>query len=193
LAVRRGKKLKKKSWFTIIAPSYFKHIPLGLTMASEPKYVLGRVVEASAMTLTNDYSKYYMKFKFKVNKVEGDKAFTVFDGVECLQDYISRLIRRRVRRIDVIQDVTTKDGITLRVKSLAVSNRIIKSSVKKSLRDFIKEIVHQEISGSTVQQVIEKIVSDTIKKRILKEGSKIYPLRYFEIRRIDVISSGEKG
>lgn len=189
LPVVRGKKLKSKIWFTLLAPQYFDSKPLGLTPAIEPNQVIGRVVEASVLHLTNDYSKYYMKLKFRVNRVEGDKAYTIFYGMECLQDYISRLVRRRTRRIDTIQDVKTKDGFLLRVKTITITHKAIKSSVIKTLRKFIKDTIKEEVENSAVSQVVKKIVNDVIKKRIIEEGSKIYPIRHFEIRRVDVLST----
>ncbi|MCD6403147.1 MAG: 30S ribosomal protein S3ae [Candidatus Aenigmarchaeota archaeon] len=188
MPVARGKKLKSKAWFTLLAPEYLGSKPLGITPASDAKYVIGRVVESSVMNLTDDYNKYYMKFKFRVDKVDGQNAHTVFYGMECLQDYISRLVRRRTKRIDTIQDVKTKDGVTLRVKTIMITNKTIKSSVVKVLRNFVKKVVEEEVSKATISQVVEKILKDVIKRRILEEGSKIYPIRHFEIRRIDVLS-----
>jgi small subunit ribosomal protein S3Ae len=182
------KKIKGKKWFTIVAPPFFKEKVIGETPASEEKFLIGRVVEIGAPYVTGDYEKYYIKFKFKINKVTGEKAHTIFYGLECLRDYISRLVQKRTRRVDVIQDITTKDGIKLRVKSVAVTNRIVKSSIKKRLRTFIHENVGKEVENSTLDKFLEKILSNYIKNKIQKEGSKIYPIRHFEIRRVDVLS-----
>lgn len=182
------KKVKRKKWFTIVAPPLFKEKIVGETPASEEKSLLGRIVEIGAPYVTGDYEKYYIKFKFKINKVSGEKAHTTFYGFECLRDYISRLVQKRTRRVDVIQDVTTKDGTKLRIKSVAITNRIVKSSIMKRLRTFIHENVGREVENSTLDKFLEKVLSNYIKNKIQKNGSKIYPIRHFEIRRVDVLS-----
>ena len=187
-----GKKMRSKTWFTIVAPPYFKEKQLGLTPAADPKQVLGRVVEASAMDLTNDFSKYYIKFRFRVTSVEGERAYTSFYGLECLRDYISRLIRKRSTRIDAIQDLVTKDGVPIRVKSLAVTFKKVKSSVEKAIRDEIKKIVEEEVKGSTLQQFLDRILNNSLKKKVMERVSEIYPLRHFEVRKIDVLSKERK-
>jgi small subunit ribosomal protein S3Ae len=141
------------------------------------------------MELTNDFNKFYMKFIFKIYKVEGNKAFTKFYGSECLRDYISRMIVRRIRRIDTIQDLTTKDGIKIRVKGLAIAPRRIKSSIEVKIRNNIKEKLKKEIESITLDDFVKKIVSEEIKMKVLKEARKIYPVRNFEIRKTEVITS----
>jgi small subunit ribosomal protein S3Ae len=182
------KKLKGKESFTIIAPKIFNEREIGVTITSEPKNLIGRRVTFGLMELTNDISKYYMKFTFRIYKVDGNRALTKFDGSECLRDYISRMILRRVRRIDSIQDNTTKDGIKLRVKGLAITSRKIKSSVEKVVRKKIKEIIKNEVEGYTLDEFIKKVISDELKNKILTEIRKIYPARNFEFRKIEVLS-----
>lgn len=181
------KKTKTKEWFTIIAPKLFDEKEIGRTMISDPKGLVGRRISLSLMELTNDFSKYYMKFAFKINRVEDSKAFANFDGSECMRDYISRMILRRVRRIDAVQDLTTKDGIKIRVKTLAIISRRVKSSIQKNMRASIKEMIKEEVENLTLDEFIEKIITDEIKGRILRESRKDYPVRNFEIRKTEII------
>ena len=127
-----------------------------------------------------------MKFFFRIKKVEGDKAFTEFDGSECMRDYVSRMVVRRVRRIDTVQDLVTKDGKKITVKGLAVSRRI-KSNIQKTIRVKVKEMIKAEVESSTFDEFIRGILSDELKNKILREGRKIYPIRNFEIRKTEVI------
>jgi small subunit ribosomal protein S3Ae len=181
------KKTKTKEWFTIIAPKIFDEKEIGRTMISDPKGLTGRRISLSLMELTNDFSKYYMKFAFKINRIEGNKAFVNFDGSECMRDYISRMVLRRVRRVDAVQDLTTKDGIKIRVKTLAIISRRAKSSIQKNMRVSIKEMIKEEVENSTLDEFIEKIISDEIKGRVLRESRKAYPVRNFEIRKTEII------
>jgi small subunit ribosomal protein S3Ae len=95
----------------------------------------------SAIELTDNFNKYYLKLNFKITKVNGQLAFTDFDGSECLRDYISRMILRRVRRIDTVQNFTTTDGKKIRVKGLGIIGRRVKSSIQKMVSNKIKDIL----------------------------------------------------
>lgn len=180
------KKAKIKEWFSIIAPKIFDEKELGRTTATDPKNLINRKIVLSAIDLTNDISKYYLKFSFKINKVDGNKALTEFDGSECLRDYISRMVVRRVRRIDTVQDFVTTDGRKIRVKCIAVIPRRIKSSIQKNVRNKIKELVKTDVENSTLEEFVGKIFSDDIKNKVLKEARRIYPVRNFEIRKTEV-------
>jgi len=181
------KKTKVKDWFTIVAPKMFGEKEIGRTMVADPEALVGREITLSLMELANNFAKYYMKFSFKVKKIEGSKAFSDFDGSECLRDYISRMILRRVRRIDTVQDLQTKDGVKIRVKGLAIAPRKIKSSVEKIVRKRLKEMIKEEVESSSLDDFVQKIINDDIKNKILKEARKIYPVRNFEIRKTEIL------
>lgn len=181
------KKGKDKEWFTIVAPKYFDEKEIGRTMTSEPNSILNRRITVSLMELANDFSKYYMKFIFRITQINGNRAITEFDGSECLRDYISRMILRRVRRIDTVQDLTTKDNIKIRVKGLAIVSRRTKTSVRDSIRNNIRDVVKKEVESLILEDFIKKIISDELKNRVLQEAREIYPVRNFEIRKTEIL------
>jgi small subunit ribosomal protein S3Ae len=181
------KKTKTKSWFTLVSPEIFGAMEIGKTMVSDPTFLKGRTVSISAVELTNNFGKYYLKFKLHVDNVENEKAFTTFAGSECMRDYISRMILRYIRRIDAVQDLQTKDGVKIRVKSLAVVSKKAKSSVVKSIRGRIQEIVKDIVEKSTLGDFVAGIVDDRAKARVLDEIRLIYPVRNFEFRKTEVL------
>jgi len=180
------KKTKTKEWYAIISPKVFGENEIGRTFASEPEQILGRKIYLSALELTDNIDKYYMKVAFKIKKIEGNKAFTEFYGSECMQDYISRMVIRRVRRIDTVQDIKMKDGLKVRVKGIAVISRRAKSSIQVKISNKIKEKVKEEVETMTIDSLVEKILSDELKMRVLSEARRIYPVRNFEIRKAEV-------
>ncbi|MEM5853154.1 MAG: 30S ribosomal protein S3ae [Candidatus Aenigmatarchaeota archaeon] len=188
------KKAKVKETFTIILPKMFGEKEIGYTFASKPEQVVGRELTVSALDVVDNMNKYYLKLTFKVKKVEGNKAFTEFYGSECLQDYISRMVVRRIRRIDTVQDLYTKDKVKLRVKSILTVPRKAKSSIQKKMSDKIKEMIKNEVENKTLEEFVKSLISDEIKMKIITEGKKIYPIRNFEIRKVEVLpeKEGEK-
>jgi small subunit ribosomal protein S3Ae len=182
------KKLRGKEWYTLIAPKVFGEKEIGETPASEPKTLIGRKVDVHLINLINDLSKYYVKFYFKVNKIDGDKAYTQFDGMECLRDYISRLIRYGIKRVDTIQDLTTSDKVKLRVKTIIITSKKIRKMVEINLKKYVEGKIKKTVENNKLNDFIKNIVNDTLKNSVIREGSKIYPIRTFEIRKIERLS-----
>ena len=179
---------KTKEWYKIIAPSSFGEKEIGKTLSLEPSNLVGKRIILSAIELTDNFSKYYLKFSFRITKVDGKLAFTEFDGTECLRDYLSRMVLRRVRRIDTIQNLVTKDKKKIRVKGLGVIGRRVKSSIVVKVSNKIKEILKSVIEDMTLDEFVQEILSDEIKNIIFDEVRNIYPLRNFEIRKTEVIA-----
>lgn len=181
MAVKKG-----KQWFTILSPKYFGGKEIGKTVSNTPENLIGKTLNLNAVELTNDINKYYLKFKFKINSVDGDKALTQLCGSECLQDYISRMILHRIRRIDSIQKLTTGDGVKICVKGLTIVSKRVKSSIEVKIREFVSDLIRQEVESSTLDEFIQMILSNEIKNKIMKKGRSIYPIRNFEIRKTEV-------
>ncbi len=183
-----SKKLKGKEWYNIIAPKLFKEKNIGGTPANEPKSLIGRVIEVHLINLIDDLSKYYMKLYFKIIDIKENNAYTEFNGLESLRDYISRSIRYGVKRIDTVQDLTTEDKKKTRVKTIIITSKKIKKNVVTTLKKFIEDVVKKEVESNTLDKLIEKIIDDTIKRTIIDEGGRIYPIRAFEVRKVEMLS-----
>ena len=134
-----GKKLRGKEWYTIISPKIFGEKPIGETPVGDPETIKGRVISLSLINITNDPSKYYFKFSFKIKDLKNNKALTEFWGFECLRDYISRMIRHGILRIDNVVDLVTKDGKKMRVKTITLMSKKAKKEIELAIRKFIDE------------------------------------------------------
>ena len=160
---------------------------IGKTISNTPEGLVGKTVNVSAVELTNDINKYYVKLRFKIDSVNGDKAFTKFYGSECLHDYVSRMVLHRIRRIDSIQDLTTSDKVNIRVKGLTIVSKRVKSSIAVKIREFVSALMKKEIENSTLEEFLQKMLSNEIKSKIIREGRTIYPIRNFEVRKTEII------
>jgi len=180
-----AKRLKGKEWYTIIAPKLFGEKILGQTPAGDPETLKNRVVTVSLVNLTNDPSKYYLKFNFKIKGMKEKKLFTEFYGFQCLRDYISRMIRHGILRIDNVHDIQTKDGVKLRIKTITLTSKKAKKVIEINIRKFIKEKLEEDISSMDLDEFIRKVLDDSLKKHLINEGSKIYPIYNFEIRKVE--------
>jgi len=182
------KKVKGKEWVAIVAPEMFKEKEIGKTLVSDPAKMAGKRVTSTLMDLTNDFNKYYLKLNFKIAKLEGNTGFTEFDSLECMHDYVSRMVLKRSTRVDTIQDLTAKDGKKLRVKTIAIIPRKVKSSIKSLVRNKIKELMEDAVTKNTMEKFVDDVISDKVKSKVLAETRKIYPVRSFEVRKLEVLS-----
>lgn len=171
----------------------FGNVEIGETSAEDPSSMIGRKVDVNLMKLINDFKKYYMKFIFKIVSIDGSNALTEFDGLECMSDYVSRMVLRYSRRVDTIQDLDTRDGFKLRVKGLAIIKGRVKSSIKDNVRNVVREIVKREVEKATLEGFIRGVISDTIKNRVLRETRKVYPVYNFEIRKTEILVKPSKA
>lgn len=180
-----AKKIKGKQWYTLVAPKLFSNKVLGETPVGDPKTVQNRTVTLSLTNVINDPSKYYFKITFKVKEVKDGKALTEFWKLECLRDYISRMVRHGLLRMDNVNDVKTKDDVQLRVKTVALTSRKAKKEVEVAIRKYIDEQIKKKVSSLTLDDFLKKAINDKIKRSIIEEGSKIYPIYKFELRKIE--------
>jgi small subunit ribosomal protein S3Ae len=179
------KSKKVKVWLKLITPEFLGKKEVGEIPANEAEATKGRRIILSAIDVLGDFNKYYLKFIFKVGEVDNQNAYLFFDGLECTRDYIARMVRRRVDRTDFIVDKVTKDNIKLRIKTIAVTRRVPRS-IRTKIRKTIDEILEKEVPNLTMEEFVLKVISENLKNFIINTINKIYPVRHFEFRKIEV-------
>ncbi len=179
-------KWKGKAWYEIRAPDFFKGKVIGETTAMDPNLIKGRIIETSLVELVSDPSKYYIKLFFKVTDVDGTKANTKFFGHVCTKDYVARIVQIRTSRIDTNDVIKLADG-KIRVKAIAITNRKIKVSLKSTIRKTVSEVIKKEISKMTIEDFVKSMIEGNVQQKIRKDMNKVYPLRFFEFRKTEVV------
>ncbi|MBN2203287.1 MAG: 30S ribosomal protein S3ae [Candidatus Aenigmarchaeota archaeon] len=179
-------KLKGKDWYEITAPKFFGDFIIGETLALEQEQLSGRVIETSLTDITGDPNKYYLKFYFKIDDVKDKKATTKFVGHDCTKDFLSRIVSRRKTRIDTNDVIKLQDN-TIRVKSIAISNRRVSHPVEIKVRRIVREMIIQEVEKLKTEEFIREVIDGKLQMKIKKSVSKVYPLRFFEFRKTEVM------
>jgi small subunit ribosomal protein S3Ae len=182
------KKMKGKEWYSMVAPKLFKEKVIGETPVGDAKTLIGRTIQVNMVNLIDDLSKYYFKIYFRISDIKEKNAYTEFAGLECMRDYISRMIRYGIKRMDTIQDLITEDKKKIRVKTIIITSKKIKKNVAISLKKLIEYMMKKEVESIKLDEFVEKTINDTIKRSIFDEGSRIYPIRSFEIRKIETFN-----
>lgn len=177
----------RKKWYEIVAPKMFKEKVVGETMALDPKNLMGRKIEVSLMNLTKDYSKFYVKMVFKVNKIENARAFTELAGYDTMREMVYRMVQRRMRRVDVIQDVTTADGKKIRIKTVFVLVRRVNTAIKNAARAKAKGMIEKTAKENKLEDLIKIVLKSDLQKKVRKECSKLYPVGNIDVRKIELL------
>lgn len=187
MSSRKRKRLKDKwrakSWYTVLAPSYFGNVELGAVPTAEPEKLVGRVIDSTLYEITNDFAHQYLKMHFQITEVEGKTARTMFKGHEYSPDYLRSLVRRRTTKVEGLFDVTTKDGYKLRVALCAFTLSRIKTSQEQIIRKIMRKIVKEKSSILTLDQFAQEVVLGKIASDIYNEAKKVAPLRHVGVRK----------
>lgn len=196
---REAKKLKDKwkakQWYTIVAPEMFNRAQIGETLSDEPQKLIGRNVEVTLQDLTGDFRMMHVKLRFKIVDHSSSEAFTRFIGHDLTSDYIRRQTRRKRTKMEGVFDVKTKDGFSVRIKPMAISDKRIQSSVQYVLRRRMKDIVEEAGANHTFPELIKYILTTerdkSLVSKILMGCRIIYPLKRVDIRRVEVLEYPE--
>ncbi len=182
-------KWKAKGWFNLLAPEMFNRQVIGETPAEEPTKVMGRITEVTVQDLTGDFSKMHIKLQFRVHDVRGLEAHTVFIGHDMTSDYIRRLTRRKRTRTDAVIPVTTKDGWSLRLKPMAITDRRIQGSKQRAIREIMGKVATAAAAKSTVGELVKGIITGDLAKEIAAACKPVHPISRVEIRKSEVMVS----
>jgi len=183
-------KWRSKHWFKVRAPGLFQHVELGETVASEPEQVVGRTLETTLPELSGgtDAGKAHIKLRFRIERLSGDGvAEARFVGHELTSDYVRRLARRKRSKIDSALTVTTKDGVQIVLKPVAVGEQRLQTRLRAELRHKIVSILTEEAQLRTSPEFVREMLAGDLSK-VLAHGLKtLYPLKKIEIRRSVVL------
>jgi small subunit ribosomal protein S3Ae len=182
-------KWRSKHWYKVRAPAFFAHAEVGETMASEPEQVVGRTLETTLQEISGgaDIGKAHVKLRFQIDRVTGENvAETRFIGHDLTTDYVRRLARRKRSKIDTSLVVTTKDGVQIVLKPVAVGEQRLQTRLRAELRHKLRSILTEEAEKRSSAEFVREMLQGELGK-ILAHGVKpLYPLKKIEIRRSEV-------
>lgn len=183
---------KAKTWYQVLTPTIFDGKPIAETIADDPEKILDRVLETTMQDVSGDFSKMHVKLYFKVHRVRGSDALTDFVGHELTSDYVRRMTRRKRSKVDVVTDVTTKDGWRVRVKPMAITSQRIKSSQMRAIRASAVKVCGDVASASTIGEFVKTMIDGDLATKIYHEAKPVYPVKRVEVRKSEVLAAGQR-
>ncbi len=173
-------KWKKKIWYTLYAPAYFESKPLGETVAEKPEMVQNRVIIVGARDLSAT-KRSSAAVHFKVKEVKGNKAYTEAVGHEISADFLRRMVRRRSSKIECVQDLTTKDGVKVRVKTFVLTGRKATNNQRAAVRRVAEADMASFVKAHPYDKVITEFVFGTLPNKIGTDTKKLAIIKKVEI------------
>lgn len=186
MAEEKATKVKRKKWFQIVSPALFKNELVGEMPASEPKFLIGKMVSVNLMSLTRDMKKQNTSIKFIITDVKGDKVITEFYGYYINPASIKRLVRKGKERIDVSIVCKTSDNKKIRVMPLMIPPVKVKGSVAVGFRKNAANYLISYIGKTTFENVVKDLISGKMQKELKDTLKKVYPIRILEISKLHI-------
>lgn len=159
------------------------------TPATDPAHLIGRTVDIRVPQLTNDKTKSHLKLVFRIDDVKEKNVSTHFWGLECSPEYIGRNIRAGLQKLEAIDTTDTKDGWKLQITTALILNRKSEVNIQKKSRQFVINFLKSEASKLTIDEFVKNIVAGVYQKKLKKDVSSVYPVRFLEIGKIEVMKT----
>ena len=188
---RQRKKIdtwKTKSWVDIVSPILFGDQKIGETFSTDPENIVGRKIEVPLSRITGDFSKQHVTLTFQVTDLKDKKASTRFLGHAITREYMRSLIRRKTTRIEGVRDVITKDGVKVRLKSIALALGRAQALQEKLIRKIMGDVAARHAQEMEFDKFIHDVIVGKIPSAMYKEAGKIYPLKRMEVRKTEVLT-----
>ncbi|MBM2819101.1 MAG: ribosomal protein S3Ae [Nitrosarchaeum sp.] len=196
MARRKGRvkdKWREKRWVTVTAPDSFNNVPIAYVPITDDVNAQGRVLEVTLYDiLKGDPSQHQYKIYFQINKVEGDKATTIFKRYEYSKEFLRSLVRRGSSKINFIIDIKTKDGYIFRMKIIALTHRQLNTSRKHALRLIAKDVINNTVPQMTIDQFVQATCYSKINSDIMAAFKKVIRVRHVGLEKVKLIRTAEK-
>lgn len=196
MARRKGRvkdKWREKKWITVNAPDSFNNVPIAYIPITDDENASGRVLEVTLYDiLKGDPSQHQYKIYFQLDKVEGDKASSIFKRFEYSKEFLRSLVRRGSSKVNFIIDVKTKDGYVFRIKVIALTHRQLNTSRKHALRLIARDIIQKTIPEMTIDQFVQATCYGKINSDIMAAAKKVIRIRHVGLEKVKLIRTAEK-
>jgi len=181
-------KWKMKSWYSIIAPETFESREIGQLVSSDEANLVNRKVKIGLGDMTGSFSQStaYTSLYFRVSEVKGKSAHTKFIGHELVPGYVRTLVRRRRSVMNQVDDVVTKDGVPVRIKSICISGLKVSEAVRSDVRRAISESVRSLAKGMYFAVLVQEMVFGKFAAKVYAGVKRIGPIKRVEIRKSQV-------
>ena len=196
MARRKGRikdKWREKRWVNVSAPDSFNNVPLAYVPITDDENASGRVIEVTLFDiLKGDPSQHQYKIYFQIDKVDGDKASTIFKRFEYSKEFLRSLVRRGSSKINFIIDIKTKDGYVFRIKVIALTHRPLNTSRKHALRIITRDVINNTVPEMTIDQFVQATCYSKINSDLMAAFKRVIKVRHVGLEKVKLIRTADK-
>jgi small subunit ribosomal protein S3Ae len=184
---------KLKSWYNIKAPAIFEGKEIGQLVATDESSLKDRKIKLGLGELTGSFSQQgaFTSVVLRVTDVSAKTVNTKFIGHELSPSYLKTLLRRRRSIIYSVDDVTSKDGVKIRIKSVAVTAFRVSESIRYDLRKAISENIHALAAEMDFNSLAQEVLFGKFAAKVFSKIKNITPMRRLEIRKSELAENFE--
>lgn len=196
MARRKGRvkdKWREKKWITVNAPDSFNNVPIAYVPITDDENAPGRVLEVTLYDiLKGDPSQHQYKMYFQIDKVQDEKASSIFKRFEYSKEFLRSLVRRGSSKINFIIDAKTKDGYIFRIKVIALTHRQLNTSRKHDLRLIARDIINKTVPEMTIDQFVQATCYGKINSDIMAATKKVIRIRHVGLEKVKLVRTADK-
>ena len=176
----------------MFAPDSFNNMPIAYVPITNEETAKGKVIEVTLFDiLKGDPSQHQYKMYFQIDKVQGEKATTIFKRYEYAKEFLRSLVRRGSSKINFSLEVKTKDGYIFRIKVLALTHRQLNTSRKRALRLIAKDVMEKSIGQMTIDQFVQATCYGKINSDIMGAAKKVIRMRHVGLEKVKLVRTAE--
>jgi len=182
-------KRKSKMWYKIIAPKILNEINVGEILGpSESEGLIGRKISLPLSEISKELLKYYIKMTLRIKEIKGEQAYTDIVAYELTKPYLSRIIKRKGSRVDLIRDIKLKDNKPVRIKGLLMTAFRTTNKQRKAVYHAFEEELEKFVIDKDFEALISLFISGKPQKEMISHIKKVYPVKFLDIRSIEILS-----
>lgn len=185
-------KWREKKWVTVLAPDSFNNVPVAYVPITDDENARGRVLEVTLFDiLKGDPSQHQYKIYFQIDKVQDDKATSIFKRYEYAKEFLRSLVRRGSSKVSFIIDAETKDGYIFRIKVIALTHRQLNTSRKHALRLIAKDVIEKTVPKMTIDQFVQATCYGKINSDIMGAAKRVIRMRHVGLEKVKLVRTAE--
>jgi len=181
------KKLKRKFPVEIKAPEYMNSISLGKTDVTDLNLLVGRTTKLNMMYVSGNVKNQNIRLVFKIVEVSSGLAKTEVCGYYQIPYYLSRFVKAGS---DLVEDsfvTESSDGKKVRVQPFIVTKSNASSMIGVAIRALVREVIAKDIASRSYSEFISQVISGKVQIAYRNEVKKIFPLKAFEFREVELV------
>lgn len=180
------KKVKRKFPIEIKAPAVYNSMTLGRSQVTDIKTVIGKTIKLNLMYVTKSVRNLNARIAFRVNEVNAGVANTVIVSYMQIPYYLSRFVKTGS---DLVEDsfvCESKDGLSIRVKPFIITKKNTSVLIATAIRTQAREIIAKEVASGSAEEFVYSVASGKVQKTFRNDLKKIFPLKAFEFKKVEI-------